>query len=61
MFFAHHICCCFFVPNIVNYFIKQNSQLDKFLETLQILTSLLLIEVTVDGVIELKSVKELCI
>ena len=41
----------FFFGNNVNYFVKQNSQLDRFLKTLQILTSWLLIEVTVEGVI----------
>ena len=47
----------FFCKN-VNYFIKQNSQLDKFLETLQIFTSWKLIEVIVDSKIELKMMQK---
>ena len=39
MTFAHLLCCCYFVFKDINYFIKQESQLDRFLETLQILTS----------------------
>ena len=38
MSFAHYIYCYFIVCNKVNYFVKQNSQLDRFLEMLQMLT-----------------------
>ena len=58
MSFAHHLCCCYFVCNNVNYFIKQNSQLCRFLKTLQIVTSWLLIGVTFEGGIKLKTVQE---
>ena len=35
--FDYRICCCFIFLNNVNYFIEQNSQLARFLETWQIL------------------------
>ena len=58
MSFAHFLCCCNFVFNNVNYLIKQNPQLDRFLKTLQILTSWILIEVNIEGRIELKTLQE---
>ena len=58
MTFAHILCCCYFVSKDVNYFIKQKSQLDRFLETLQILNTWKLIEVTVDVSIELNTLQE---
>ena len=46
------LCFC----NNINFFVKQNSQLDRLPETLKMLTSSLCIEVTAEGVMELKTV-----
>ena len=48
MTFSHLLCCCYFACKNVKYLIKHNSQLDWFIKTLQILTSLKLIKVTVE-------------
>ena len=37
MSFAHHICCCFVIYNLINYSVEQKSQLASFLVTWKIL------------------------